>query len=104
MSEQTQYGYAYPIEDGHRRHFIRVPHQVLSVDLVNCPVQLTLGKWVSVHVFSDGTYEMLTSPAQFDSHNECLVGCNAHNNYHSFHPDHVEELSILHDERLGVGV
>ena len=82
----------YPTIDGHRQHHVRYPVEVTESSIPkDSLIKFELGKWVAVDVLKKG-YRHLIAPMFFDTEEECMKGCNIHNNYHRWSEKEVEEI------------
>ena len=70
----------YPVIDGHRKHYVRYP------------VTNESGKWVAVDVLLPTGYRHLPLAVEFDSHEDCLKGCQSHNSYIGFSEEEADEI------------
>lgn len=81
----------YPIIDGNRTHYVRLPIQVKERHLQDYPIKLEVGKWIAVNVALKG-YIPLIAPMAFDTEEECQLACDIHNSYHKFTEDQIREV------------
>lgn len=80
----------YPIIDGHRKHYVRVPVQVTEEIAKKFPYPIEVGKFIAVDVLKKG-YQYLIAPNPL-LEKECQKACDVHNSYHGWTPEEVDEI------------